>query len=34
MATTLTSELQFIFENYNAALAANIYQNDLKTGLK
>lgn len=33
-ATKLTSELRFIFENYNADIASNIYANDLKTGLK
>ena len=32
-ATTQTSELQFIFENFNGADPTNIFDNDLKTGL-
>ena len=33
-ATTQTSELRFIFENYNANDATNVFKNDLGTGLK
>lgn len=33
-STSLTSELQFVFENYNAANSSNVFANDLKTGLK
>lgn len=33
-STLLTSELQFVFENYNAANSSNVFMNDLKTGLK
>ena len=32
-ATTLKSELQFIFESYNPSNAVNAFQNDLGTGL-
>ena len=32
--TSLTSELQFIFESYNANDATNVFKNDLDTGLK
>ena len=32
-ATTLTSEMRFIFENYNADDATNVFKNDLGTGL-
>ena len=33
-ATNLRSEMQFIFENYNAADPSNVFKNDLGTGLK
>ena len=33
-ATTLRSEMRFIFENYNAAVPSNVFQNDLGTGLE
>ena len=33
-STSLTSELQFVFENYNAANSSNVFMNDLNTGLK
>lgn len=32
-ATTQTSELQFIFENFNGMNPTNVFANDLKTGL-
>lgn len=32
-ATTLTSEMRFIFENYNANDPMNVFKNDLRTGL-
>jgi hypothetical protein len=33
-ATTQTSELQFIFENFNGMNPTNVFANDLKTGLR
>lgn len=32
-STTLTSEIQFIFESYNAADPSNVFKQDLGTGL-
>jgi hypothetical protein len=32
-ATTMTSKLQFIFENYNPTIASNVFKNDLGTNL-